>query len=107
MGLHDKVKVNEAGEFLDLNLSTGQKKRLAFIISCLEDKPMLIFDEWAAEQDSQFRKYFYEVLLPTLRVQGKGIIVISHDDRYFDMADRLIKLERGKPVNGRSYNNEG
>ena len=68
---------------------------------------MLIFDEWAAEQDSQFRKYFYEVLLPTLRVQGKGIIVISHDDRYFDMADRLIKLERGKPVNGRSYNNEG
>jgi putative pyoverdin transport system ATP-binding/permease protein len=98
MGLSDKVEINEDGEFLDINLSTGQKKRLAFVVSCLEDKPMLIFDEWAAEQDPQFRQYFYEILLPMLKSQGKGIIVISHDDRYFDKADKLIKLERGKLV---------
>lgn len=98
MGLRDKVEINEDGEFLDINLSTGQKKRLAFVVSCLEDKPLLIFDEWAAEQDPQFRQYFYEVLLPMLKSQGKGIIVISHDDRYFDKADKLIKLERGKLV---------
>lgn len=98
MALDNKVEINEDGEFLDINLSTGQKKRLAFVVSCLEDKPMLIFDEWAAEQDPQFRQHFYEVLLPMLKSKGKGIIVISHDDRYFDKADKLIKLEHGKLV---------
>ena len=96
MGLLDKVEISDEGEFIDLKLSTGQRKRLAFIISCLEDKPMLIFDEWAAEQDPYFRQFFYEELLPMLKSQGKGIIVISHDDRYFDRADKLIKLESGK-----------
>lgn len=95
MAIEDKVCLNEAGEFDNMNLSTGQKKRLAFVISCMENKPMMIFDEWAAEQDSKFRKYFYETLLPILKEQGKGIIVITHDDRYFELADRVIKMEHG------------
>ncbi|BCJ96190.1 hypothetical protein acsn021_37590 [Anaerocolumna cellulosilytica] len=98
MKIHDKVEINGEGEFKTINLSTGQRKRLAFIVSCLEDKPMMIFDEWAAEQDPEFRQYFYDELLPMLKKQGKGVIVISHDDRYFDKADRLIKLERGMRV---------
>lgn len=95
MKMKDKVEINDEGEFTSLELSTGQKKRLAFIVSCLEDKPMVIFDEWAAEQDPESRYYFYNDLLPMLRNQGKGIIVITHDDRYFHLADKMMKLESG------------
>ena len=98
MKINDKVEINDEGEFKSIDLSTGQKKRLAFVVSCLEDKPMVIFDEWAAEQDPEFRAYFYDDLLPMLKKQGKGIIVITHDDRYFSKADKMIKLERGTLV---------
>ncbi len=100
MKIKDRIKINEEGELESIDLSTGQRKRLAFIVSCLEDKPMVLFDEWAAEQDPEFRAYFYDVLLRMLQKQGKGIIVITHDDRYFGKADKLIKLERGALVYG-------
>lgn len=96
LNMNDKVKINSSGEFENINLSTGQKKRLALIVSCLENKPMMLFDEWAAEQDPKFRKYFYEQLLPQLHENNIGIIVISHDDRYFYLADNLLKLEAGQ-----------
>ena len=96
MKIDRKVSVEEDGAFTTLNLSTGQKKRLAYVICCLDDKPFMLFDEWAAEQDPEFRQYFYTVLLPKLKEQGKGVVVITHDDRYFDLADKLIKLEYGK-----------
>lgn len=81
--------------FSNLNLSTGQKKRLALIVSMLEDKPICIFDEWAADQDPEFRKYFYETLLTNLKKQGKTVIAVSHDDRYFGYADRVLKMDYG------------
>ena len=98
MGLSHKVCIDPAGQISSLNLSTGQKKRLAYIISCLDDKPFMLFDEWAAEQDPTFRHYFYTVLLAQLKQKGKGIVVITHDDRYFARADHLIKLDRGVMV---------
>lgn len=98
MQIKDKVEINDEGEFKSIDLSTGQRKRLAFVVSCLEDKPMVLFDEWAAEQDPEFRSYFYNELLPMLKNQGKGVIVITHDDRFFDKADKMIKLERGKLI---------
>lgn len=86
------------GAFTNLELSTGQRKRLAMIVALLEDRPIYVFDEWAAEQDPEFRHYFYEELLKELKAQGKGVIAISHDDRYFDMADRIIKLDYGQKI---------
>ena len=82
--------------FSTLDLSTGQRKRLALLISLLEDKPIYIFDEWAADQDPEFRHYFYEVILKNLKEAGKTIIAASHDDRFFHHADRVIKLDYGK-----------
>ena len=82
--------------FTNINLSTGQKKRLALIISYMEDKPILAFDEVAADQDPEFRKYFYETLLKDLKKQGKTIVAISHDDRFFHIGDRILKMEYGK-----------
>lgn len=77
------------------NLSTGQRKRLALIAAALEDKPILILDEWAADQDPIFRRFFYETLLPELRSHGRTIIAVTHDDRYFHAADRVLKMEYG------------
>lgn len=96
--IDDKIHLNDEGIFESLSLSTGQKKRLAFVISCLDNKPMMIFDEWAAEQDPVFRDYFYMELLPFLKKKGKGVIVITHDDRYFSTADQVIKMDCGAIV---------
>jgi putative ATP-binding cassette transporter len=97
MQLDKKTKYLQ-GKFTNINLSTGQKKRLAFIVAVLENKPIYIFDEWAADQDPQFRKYFYEVLLEDLRKQGKTIIAVTHDDKYFHTADRVLKMEYGQLI---------
>jgi putative ATP-binding cassette transporter len=83
------------GSFDNLDLSTGQRKRLAMAIALLEDRPLYIFDEWAADQDPQFRHYYYEWLLPALKSRGKTVLAISHDDRYFRCADRVITMEHG------------
>lgn len=94
MQLKDKISF-ENGRFSNLNLSTGQRKRLALIASLLEDKEIYVFDEWAADQDAHFRKYFYENILKQLKEKGKTVIAVTHDDRYWGLSDRLIKLELG------------
>jgi len=82
--------------FTRTDLSTGQRKRLALAAALLEKKPILILDEWAADQDSHFRKKFYREMLPELRRRGLTIIAVTHDDRYFDAADRCLHLEEGR-----------
>ena len=94
-----KVSV-ENGKFTTTDLSTGQRKRLALMNAWLEERPVLVFDEWAADQDPAFRHIFYTELLPDLKRMGKTIIVISHDDRYFGVADHLVRLRHGKVVAG-------
>lgn len=90
-----KVSVRD-GSFTTTDLSTGQRKRLALVNAWLEERPVLVFDEWAADQDPTFRRIFYTELLPDLKRLGKTIIVISHDDRYFDVADQLVRMNAGK-----------
>ncbi|ROM84671.1 cyclic peptide transporter [Pseudomonas brassicacearum] len=92
-----KVSVRD-GTFTTTDLSTGQRKRLALVNAWLEERPVLVFDEWAADQDPTFRRIFYTELLPDLKRLGKTIIVISHDDRYFDIADQLVRMEAGHVV---------
>ena len=94
LGLRGRTKY-EKGEFSKLTLSTGQRKRLALAVALIEDRPMYFFDEWAADQDPEFRKYYYEELLPELKRKGKTVVAITHDDRYFGCADRVITLEYG------------
>jgi putative ATP-binding cassette transporter len=95
--LDHKVQV-EAGVLSTINLSQGQRKRLALVAAYLEDRPIYLFDEWASDQDPYFREIFYKKLLPDLKQRGKTVLAISHDDRYFHVADRLIKLDYGKVV---------
>jgi putative ATP-binding cassette transporter len=93
--LDGKVRI-EDGAFSTVDLSQGQRKRLALIAACLEDRPIHLFDEWAADQDPQFKAVFYREILPGLKAQGKTVVVISHDDHYYGEADRLIKLTNGR-----------
>jgi putative pyoverdin transport system ATP-binding/permease protein len=95
--LDHAVSVSD-GVLSTTNVSRGQRKRLALLTAYLEDRPVYVFDEWAADQDPAFRKVFYLRLLPELRNRGKTVIAITHDDRYFACADRIIKLEEGQVV---------
>jgi putative ATP-binding cassette transporter len=95
--LDHKVQVTD-GVLSTTGLSQGQRKRLALLTAYLEDRSIYVFDEWAADQDPQFKEVFYYQILPDLRARGKTVIVISHDDRYYHVADRVIKLDEGKVV---------
>jgi putative ATP-binding cassette transporter len=97
----EKLKINhkvsiQDGTFSTLALSTGQRKRLALVVAYLEDRDIYFFDEWAADQDPEFKRVFYRELIPELKARGKTLLIISHDDRYFDLADEVIKLETGQ-----------
>jgi len=91
----DKVSLKD-GVFSSTDLSAGQRKRLALIAALLENKPVLVIDEWAADQDPYFRKKFYIEILPLLKEEGFTIIAITHDDKYYHCADKLYKMDYGK-----------
>lgn len=93
--LDHKVSVKN-GVFSTITLSQGQRKRLALLTAYLEDRPFYVFDEWAADQDPIFKEIFYTTILTDLKTRGKTVIVITHDDRYFHMADRHIRMEDGQ-----------
>ena len=97
MGMADKVCLRD-GAFSTVALSTGQRKRLALIVAELEDKPIVVLDEWAADQDPHFRRAFYEEILPDLRSRGKIVICVTHDDRWFHVADHIHHMSEGKFV---------
>jgi putative ATP-binding cassette transporter len=92
--LSHKVSIAQ-GKLSTLDLSQGQRKRLTLLSAYLENRPIYLFDEWAADQDPTFKQVFYTQFLADLKAQGKAIFVISHDDRYFHLADRIIKLDYG------------
>ena len=94
LAIDHKVSI-EDGKLSTTSLSQGQRKRLALLLMYMEDRQVLLLDEWAADQDPVFRDVFYREILPELKKSGKTIIAISHDDRYFDAADRVYRLERG------------
>jgi len=97
LGLAGVVKMH-GNSFSSTSLSQGQRRRLALLVSYMEDRPIYVLDEWAADQDPEFRKIFYLELLPELKAKGKTVVLITHDDRYFNLGDRVIKLDYGKVV---------
>lgn len=94
MELDHKVQFKE-GRFGTVELSTGQRKRLALVIALLSDRTIYVFDEWAADQDPQFREAFYRRILPALRARGKTVVAVTHDDDSFDACDRRFHFEQG------------
>lgn len=93
--LQHKVGIVD-GRLSDIQLSQGQRKRLALLLGLLEQRDILLLDEWAADQDPLFRRLFYRELLPQFKAAGKTVIAITHDDHYFDQADRVLKMDNGR-----------
>ena len=107
--LRDKTHLTDH-QFSTLDLSAGQRKRLALIVSLLEKRPLLLLDEWAADQDPEFRRKFYYDLLPELKRAGETVVAISHDDRYLDEMDlpaRRLRMEDGRIVAQQTVENRG
>lgn len=97
MGIAGRTQFAD-GRFTSIDLSTGQRKRLAWVVAMIEARPILVLDQWAADQDPEFREHFYRVMLPALRAAGRTVIAVTNDDRYYDAADRLIRIEDGQVV---------
>jgi putative pyoverdin transport system ATP-binding/permease protein len=97
MGLADKTALRNR-RFDTIKLSTGQRKRLALVVALLEDRPIYVLDEFAADQDPEFRRKFYDEILPAMRERGKTVVVVTHDERYFDRASRHLTMEEGRIV---------
>jgi len=95
MCLAGKIHLDPAGRVNHKDLSTGQRKRLALVLATMDPKPIYIFDEWAADQDPEFRANFYNTFLPRLKAEGSTVLAATHDDHYFSRADRIIRLEYG------------
>lgn len=104
--LQEKVSVGD-GWLSTTGLSQGQRKRLALLAAYLEDRRIYVFDEWAADQDPEYKKVFYTELLPELKRRGKSVVVITHDDGYFHLGDRVVKLDEGRivPTGAASFGN--
>jgi len=98
--LSHKLSINE-GVFSTNILSSGQRRRLALITALMEGRPVLICDELTADQEPGYREYFYKEFIPEMKKQGKTVIIITHDDRYFHLADQMVKLDYGSKVEER------
>ncbi|GAA0893805.1 hypothetical protein GCM10009122_34840 [Fulvivirga kasyanovii] len=95
LDLDKKVKIDHNG-YSSIKLSSGQRKRLALLQCYIEDMPIYLFDEWAADQDPEYRNFFYRSLLPEMKMMGKIVVAITHDAHYFDVADRVLRMENGQ-----------
>jgi putative ATP-binding cassette transporter len=96
LGIAQKLPPDLGGHYDPRALSTGQRKRLSLALALTEGRPVLILDEWAADQDPEHRAWFYTTLLPRLRAEGTAVLAVTHDDRYFEMADRRYHMEEGR-----------
>ena len=96
VGALDAMGIANLAEVPVRMLSTGQRKRVALIGALQQQRPILVLDEWAADQDPPMRQRFYREILPSLRAQGIAVIAVTHDDRYFDAADQVLRMEYGQ-----------
>lgn len=99
LGIDDVVGVVD-GRFSSVALSSGQGRRLALAIALMEERPVLVLDEWDAHQDPLTTRYYFETLLPRLAAEGRTVIAVCHDDRFFGVGDRVITLAGGRLVPG-------
>jgi multidrug/microcin transport system ATP-binding/permease protein len=99
LGLSNKTTLQDDGAFTSIRLSTGQRKRLALAMLLADPCPLVILDEWAADQDPHAKATFYREWLPVLKAQGRIVFVVTHDDEYFDQADVLITMKNGQIIN--------
>ncbi|PZF77330.1 hypothetical protein DK847_08390 [Aestuariivirga litoralis] len=82
--------------FTRIDLSAGQRRRLALAVALIEDRNVLVLDEFVADQDPDRRTYFFRKMLPALKARGKTLVVSTHDLAWLDCCDRVFSFENGQ-----------
>ncbi|MDE9462776.1 serine hydrolase [Xenorhabdus bovienii] len=98
LGLTQKATLLSDGAFDNIKLSTGQRKRLSLAMLLADPSPLVVLDEWAADQDPRSKARFYKEWLPMLKAQNRIVFVVTHDDEYFSEADVLITMKNGQLI---------
>ncbi len=101
--LAKKVTISD-GQLSTIKLSSGQRRRLALLTAQLEDRAIYLFDEWASDQDPSFKRMFYEEIVPDLKARGKTVMIVTHDERFFSVGDRVVALQDGRILSNRCHN---
>ncbi|MEL6580665.1 MAG: DevA family ABC transporter ATP-binding protein [Cyanobacteria bacterium J06621_12] len=93
VGLGDRV------DYYPDKLSGGQKQRVAIARALVSRPAIVLADEPTAALDSKSGRDVVNIMQRLAREQGSTILLVTHDDRILDIADRIVHLEDGRLVN--------
>ena len=93
VGLGDRI------DYYPENLSGGQKQRVAIARALVSHPAIVLADEPTAALDSKSGRDVVNLMQKLAREQGSTILLVTHDNRILDIADRIVHLEDGKLVN--------
>jgi putative ABC transport system ATP-binding protein len=89
VGLKDKVS------YYPESLSGGQKQRIAIARALVNNPPLVLADEPTAALDKQSGRDVVEIMQGLAKEQGTSILLVTHDNRILDIADRIVEMEDG------------
>ncbi len=87
--------LGERLDFLPEKLSGGEKQRVAIARALINDPTLILADEPTANLDSKIGHEIMRLLRRTAKEQGRSVVIVSHDQRIRDIADRVLWLEDG------------
>jgi putative ABC transport system ATP-binding protein len=90
LGLADRLK------YYPEQLSGGQKQRVAIARALMNDPQLLLVDEPTASLDSKRGREVVQMLRAEVKNRGKAALMVTHDERVFDLCDRVIHIGDGK-----------
>ena len=96
IALLETVGLGEHVNYRPQSLSGGQKQRVAIARALVSRPKMVLADEPTAALDSKSGRDVVELMQQLAREQGCTILIVTHDNRILDVADRIIELEDGR-----------
>lgn len=88
--------LEKRGDFLPAQLSGGEKQRVAIARALATDPRVILADEPTANLDSRSGQQVMTLLAQSARERRKAVVVVSHDTRLREIADRIIWMEDGR-----------
>ena len=95
----EEVGLGERVNYYPDKLSGGQKQRVAIARALVARPAIVLADEPTAALDSKSGRDVVNIMQKLAREQGSTIILVTHDDRILDIADRIVRMEDGRLVN--------
>ncbi len=90
------VGLGERIDYYPDNLSGGQKQRVAIARALVSHPKLILADEPTAALDSKSGRDVVEIMQRLAREQNSTILLVTHDNRILDIADRIIRMEDGR-----------